>query len=179
MYADLTPKFVITIKLGLLYNRLRKTGARLWVPGLRHQNQNPNDACSSPEELCVCIQAVNLRAQRPVRLSVVDEIRHVLRGFTPRVWGLPGRRPVATMYQTYQWAYVYGAFSLGLARREFLMAETVDRKHLASFYLQIGESDPSAAHILIQDGAGYHCLKAILIAQTMYGPLLSRPKAHN
>jgi transposase len=156
MHADLTKEFGITLKLGSLYNRLGKAGARLRVPRPRHQNQNPADAGSFREELCARIQALNLPPQRPVRVWVLDEMRHGLHGFTRRVWGLPGHRPVAAMQQTYQWGYVYGAVSLGLARREFLLAETVDQKHLGHFYRQIGESDPAAVHVLIQDGAGFH-----------------------
>ena len=51
---------------------------------------------------------------------------HGLHGFTRRVWGLPGHRPVAAMKQVYQWGYVYGAVGLGLARREFLLAEPAE-----------------------------------------------------
>lgn len=52
--------------------------------------------------------------------------------------------------------YLYGAISVGLARSEFLDAETVDQEHLASYYGQIGGSDPAAIPVLIQDGAGFH-----------------------
>ena len=39
------------------------------------------------------------------------------------------------MKQVYWWGYVYGAVGLGLARREFLLAETADQTHLGRFYL--------------------------------------------
>lgn len=91
-----------------------------------------------------------------MRLWVLDEMRHGLHGFTRRVWGLPGHRPVAATQHVYQWGYVYGAVGLGLARSEFLLAETVDQTHLGHFYRQIGDSDPAAVHVLIQDGAGFH-----------------------
>lgn len=156
MHADLRQAFGITLKLGSLYNRLGKAGARLRVPRPRHTLQNPAQAALFREELCVRLEALNLPAKRPVRLWVLDEMRHGLHGFTRRVWGLPGHRPVAAMKQVYQWGYVYGAVGLGLARREFLLAETVDQAHLGRFYRQIGDGDPAAIHVLIQDGAGFH-----------------------
>ena len=47
-----------------------------------------------------------------MRLWVLDEMRHGLHGFTQRVWGLPGHRPVAATKQVYQRGYVYGAVGL-------------------------------------------------------------------
>jgi len=41
MHADLHRDFGITLKLGSLYNRLGKAGARLRVPRPRHTLQNP------------------------------------------------------------------------------------------------------------------------------------------
>jgi hypothetical protein len=80
----------ITLKLGSLYNRLGKAGARLRVPLPRHQNQNPADAFSFREELCARIRALNLPPQRPVRVWVLDEMRHGLHGFTRRGMGSAG-----------------------------------------------------------------------------------------
>jgi len=156
MHADLSRDFGITLKIGSLYNRLGKAGARLRVPRPRHNLQNPAEAVLFRQELCTRLEALNLPARRPVRLWVLDEMRHGLHGFTRRVWVLPGHRPVAATQHVYQWGYVYGAVGLGLARSEFLLAETVDQTHLGHFYRQIGESDPAAVHVLIQDGAGFH-----------------------
>ena len=91
-----------------------------------------------------------------MRLWVQDEMRDGLHGFTRRVWGLPGQRPSAPTQQVYQWGYVYGAVGVGLARTQFLLAETVDLPHAIQFYRQVGASDPAAMHVLIQDGAGFH-----------------------
>ena len=156
MHAELVRTFGITLRLGSLYNRLGKAGARLRVPRPRHALQNPAEAALFREELCARLEALELPKGRPVRLWVLDEMRHGLHGFTRRVWGLPGHRPVAAMQQVYQWGYLYGAVGLGLARREFLLAETVDQAHLGRFYRQIGTGDPAALHVLIQDGAGFH-----------------------
>lgn len=45
---------------------------------------------------------------------------------------------------------------MGLTRTQFLLAETVDQAQELKFYQQVGESDPAAIHVLIQDGAGFH-----------------------
>ena len=85
-------------------------------------------------------------------------MRHGLHGFTRRVWGLPGHQPVAAMKQVYQWGNVYGVVGLGLARRDFLLAKTVDQAHLGRLYRQIVDSAPAAIHVSLQDGAGFHVL---------------------
>ena len=156
MHAELVRTFDMTLKLGSLYNRLGKAGARLRVPRPSHALQNPAEAAHFREELCARLEALELPKGKPVRLWVLDEMRHGLNGFTRRVWGLPGHRPVAAMQQTYQWGYVYGAVGLGLTRREFLLAETVDQAHLGRFYRQIGSGDPATVHVLIEEGAGFH-----------------------
>ena len=83
-------------------------------------------------------------------------MRDGLHSFTRRVWVSKGVRPVAPSQQRYEWGYLYGAVGVGLARSEFLYAETVDQEPLAAYYGQIGGSDPAATHVLIQDGAGFH-----------------------
>jgi len=85
MHADLHRDFGITLKMGSLYNRLGKAGVRLRVPRPRHTLQNPAQAALFREELCVRLEDLNLPAKRPVRLWVLDEMRHGLHGFTARL----------------------------------------------------------------------------------------------
>lgn len=146
----------VTLALSTLYNRLGKAGARLRVPRPSHVRKNPAAALEFRETLPAKLTALALPKDRPVRLWVQDEMRYGLHGFTRRVWGLAGHRPVAPTQQVYQWGYVYGAVSVGLARTQFLLAETVDQVHERKFYQQVGASDPAAMHVLIQDGAGFH-----------------------
>jgi len=90
-----------------------------------------------------------------VRLWVLDEMRCGLHGFTRRLRGLPGHRPVVPTQQKHQWGFVYGAVGVGLSRTESLLTETLDQAHGVAFYRQLGRSDPAALHVLIQDGAGF------------------------
>ena len=80
-------------------------------------------------------------------------MRYGLHSFSRRIWVKKGVRPVCPSPQRYQWGSLYGAVGVGLARSEFFYAETVDQEHLAAYYEQIGQSDPAAVHVLIQDGA--------------------------
>jgi len=146
----------IKLALSSLYNRLGKAGARLRVPRPRHVQNDPAALGAFRESLGEKLNALQLPVGRPVRLWVLDEMRHGLHGFARRVWGLPGHRPEVPTQQVYQWGYAYGAVSVGWVRSQFLLAETVDRTHLAAYYRQIGASDPAALHVLIQDGAGFH-----------------------
>lgn len=156
MQAWLRQAHGIKLALSTLYNRLGKAGARLRVPRPAHEKNNPAAALEFREKLPEKLQALALPKGRPVRLWMQDEMRYGLHGFTRRVWGLPGHRPVASTQQVYQWGYVYGAVAVGLARTEFLLAETVDQAHELLFYRQVAGSDPAAMHVLIQDGAGFH-----------------------
>jgi transposase len=139
-----------------LYNWLGKAGARLRVPRPSHIHNQPVAAHEFRTTLPEKLAALALPKGRPVRLWVQDEMRYGLHGFTRRVWGLPGHRPVAPTQQVYQWGYAYGAVAVGLARTQFFLAETVDQAHALEFYRQISRSDPGAMHVLIQDGAGFH-----------------------
>ena len=91
-----------------------------------------------------------------MRLWVRDEMRYGRHGFTRRVWGLPGHRPVVPTQQKYQWGFVYGTVGVGLSRTEFLLTETMDQAHSVEFYRQISRGDPAARPVLIQDEAGFH-----------------------
>ena len=146
----------IRLALSSLYNRLGKAGARLRVPRPSHVQKNPAAAVEFRKTLPARLHALALPENRPVRLWVQDEMRYGLHGFTRRVWGLPGYRPVAPMQQVCEWGYLYGAVGVGLTRTQFLLAETVDVVHELAFYRQVGRSDPAAMHVLLQDGAGYH-----------------------
>jgi transposase len=156
MRAWLKTQHQIQMALSSLYNRLGKAGARLRVPRPSHVKNDPVAALKFRENLPTQLTALGLPQTRPVRLWVQDEMRYGLHGFTRRVWGLPGHRPVALAQQVYQWGYLYGAVGVGLTRTQFLLAETVDLATEIQFYRQVAASDPAAMHVMIQDGAGFH-----------------------
>ena len=156
MRAWLKTEHKIQLALSSLYNRLGKAGARLRVPRPSHVKNHPAAAQQFRETLPAKLAALALPPARPVRLWVQDEMRYGLHGFTRRVWGLPGHRPVAATQQVYQWGYLYGAVGVGLTRTQFLLAETVDLPTEIQFYRQVAQSDPAALHVMIQDGAGFH-----------------------
>ena len=131
-----------------------KRALRLRVPRKSHVKKDPAAGLEFRTELTAKLTALALPPGRPVRLWVLAEMRYGLHGFTRRVWGLPGHRPVVPTQQKYQWGFVYGAVGVGLSRTEFLLTETMDQAHSVEFYRQISRSDPAALHVLIQDGAG-------------------------
>ena len=146
----------VKLALSSLYDRLGKAGARLRVPRKSHVKKDPAAGPAFRAELPAKLAALALPADRPVRLWVLDEMRYGLHGFTRRVWGLPGHRPVAPTQQRYEWGHLYGAVGVGLSRTQFLLAEAVDQAHSLQFYRQLAASDPAAVHVLLQDGAGFH-----------------------
>lgn len=146
----------VKLALSSLYDRLGKVCARLRVPRKSHVKKDPAASLAFRAELADKLSALDLPTDRPVRVWVLDEMRYGLHGFTRRVWGLPGHRPVVPTQQKYQWGFVYGAVAVGLSRTAFLLTETMDQPHSRQFYRQISASDPAAIHVLIQDGAGFH-----------------------
>ena len=146
----------VVMALSSLYNHLGKAGARLRVPRPSHVKNDPAAAAQFRETLPAKLTALDLPKGRPARVWVQDEMRYGLHGFTRRVWGLPGQRPVAATQQVYQWGYLYGAVGVGLTRTQFLLAESVDLSTEIRFYRQVAASDPAAVHVMIQDGAGFH-----------------------
>ena len=146
----------VKLALSSLYDRLGKAGARLRVPRPSHVQKDPAAALEFRAGVAGKLAYLALPPGRLVRLWVLDEMRYGLHGFTRRVWGLPGHRPVAPTQQQYQWGFVYGAVGVGLARTQFLLTQDLDPAHSRRFYQQIGQSDPAAVHVLIQDGAGFH-----------------------
>ena len=146
----------VHLALSSLYDRLGKVRARLRVPRKSHVKKDPAAGPEFRAGLAAGLTALALPPDRPVRLWVLDEMRYGLHGFTRRVWGLPGHRPVVPTQQKYQWGFVYGAVGVGLSRTEFLLTETMDQAHSVEFYRQISRSDQAALHVLIQDGAGFH-----------------------
>jgi transposase len=146
----------VKLALSSLYDRLGKVRARLRVPRKSHVKKDPAASLKFRTELAAKLTALTLTPGRPVRLWVLDEMRYGLHGFTRRVWGLPGHRPVVPVQQKFQWGFVYGAVGVGLSRTQFLLTETMDQAHSRHFYRQIGRSDPAALHVLLQDGAGFH-----------------------
>jgi transposase len=107
--------------------------------------------------LAVHLVALDVPADRPVRLWVADEMRYGLLPVTRRVWSLRGTRPVCPVYPRYEWAYVYGAAEVGgQARVAFLYGSRVDLEHSELFLQQLGAREPDATHVVIWDGAGFH-----------------------
>ena len=142
--------------LTTIYGWLGKLGARMRVPRPSHVRKNPAAAEAFKENLLDKLRALGIAKGRAVRVWVMDEMRYGLHSFTRKVWITGKERPVCPSQQRYQWGYLYGAVGVTHGRSEFLFAETVDQEHLACYYEQIGQSDPGAVHVIVQDGAGFH-----------------------
>ena len=147
----------LQVKLVTVYKYLKKAGARLKVPRPCHEKKDRWAAEAFREALAAHLVGLDLPADRPVRLWVADEMRYGLLPVTRRVWSLRGTRPVCPVNPRYEWGYAYGAAEVGgEARVEFLYSPTVDLEFSALFLKQVGAREPSATHVVIWDGAGFH-----------------------
>jgi len=116
-----------------IYGWLGKLGARMRVPRPSHVRKNPVATEAFKGNLLDKLRALGLPQGRAVRVWIMDEMRYGLHSFSRRVWITGKERPVCPSQQRYQWGYLYGA--VGISH---------------------GRSDPSAMHVIVQDGAGFH-----------------------
>ena len=91
-----------------------------------------------------------------------------------------GMRVHAPYANRFQRGYLHQALEVDCANREELhFASAIDRDIYAAFLRQIGETDPGARHIIIQDQAGLHLQAADRDGRTMCAWHLCRPAVSN
>ena len=139
---------------------LRRLGGKLKVPRKSHAKKDPAKAAAFKVELPAKLAALAgpaVRSGQPVRLWVLDEHRYGLLPVIRRAWGLRGVRIHAPYATRYQWGYLHEAMEVdGANALELLFTPCIDQDVHAVFLHQIGQSDPQALHIVIQDQAGFH-----------------------
>jgi transposase len=135
---------------------LGKWEAVMRVPRPSHIKKNPQAVMEFRARLEEKLLSVPIKSGRKVKVWVSDEGRFGLHSFTRRVWTRRGARPVAPQQQKYQWEYVYGALECSEGGAEFAYLPYASQDTSLIFLEQIAQSDPSAEHIIIQDGAGFH-----------------------
>jgi len=141
---------------GSLYYWLGKIGGTLKVPRPAHTEQDPAAQAEFKAHLLEKLQGLSLPAGRPVKVWVADECRVGLHTLTRRCWSLRGQRVVVPKQQCYQWEYVYGAVEVVAGETQFQFMPTVRLDLSSGFLEQIAQSDPTAEHVVIWDGAGFH-----------------------
>ena len=141
---------------GSLYYWLGKVGGTLKVPRPAHTEQDPAAQAEFRAHLLEKLQALPLPPGQPVKVWVADECRVGLHTFTRRCWGLRGQRVVIPKQQCYQWEYVYGAVEVVAGDTEFQFLPSVSLPLSGGFLQQIADSDPTAEHVVIWAGAGFH-----------------------
>ena len=74
-----------------------------------------------------------------------------------RCWALRGVRVHVSYATKYQWGCLHEALEVdGANKLELFLEPAIDQDIHALFLRQIGESDPGARHLIIQDQAGFH-----------------------
>jgi len=139
-----------------LYYWLGKAGGVLKVPRPVHIKRDDAAAAEFQAHLYEKLCELDLPADRPVRVWVVDESRYGLHSFTRRCWSLRGVRVVKPSQQKYQWGYVYGALEVVEGHAEFRFMPSVNLSFLGDFLKQVAASAPEAEHVVIWDQAGFH-----------------------
>jgi transposase len=147
-----------TLKLSSVYSLLGKVGGVLKVPRKTHAKKDAAQAEAFKTSLAQKLAAASAGADgQPVRLWVLDEHRYGLLPVIRRCWSLKGVRVHVPYATRYQWGYLHEALEVdGDHRVELLFTPAIDLDIHATFLRQIGESDPAARHVVIQDQAGFH-----------------------
>lgn len=139
---------------------LRRLGGKLKVPRKSHAKKDPAKAVAFKAGLPAKLEAIAgtaARAGPPVRLWVLDEHRYGLLPVIRRAWGVRGVRIHAPYATRYKWGYLHEAMEVdGTNALELLFTPCIDQDVHTLFLQQIGQSDPQALHVIIQDQAGFH-----------------------
>jgi len=139
---------------------LRRLGGKLKVPRKSHAKKDPAKAAAFKVEWPAKLETIAgpaARAGQPVRLWMLDEHRYGLLPVIRRAWGVRGVRVHAPYATRYQWGYLHEAMEVdGANALELLFTPCIDQDVHALFLQQIGQSDPQALHVVIQDQAGFH-----------------------
>lgn len=146
------------LALSSVYTLLGKAGGVLKVPRKTHAKKDAAKTEAFKTELPARLDAATAEAAgRPVRLWVLDEHRYGLLPVIRRCWALKGVRVHVPYATRYQWGYLHEALEVdGENRVELLFTPAIDLDIHALFLAQIGQSDPAALHVVIQDQAGFH-----------------------
>lgn len=146
------------LALSSVYTLLGKAGGVLKVPRKTHAKKDAAKTEAFKTELPARLDAAAAEAGgRPVRLWVLDEHRYGLLPVIRRCWALKGVRVHVPYATRYQWGYLHEALEVdGENRVELLFTPAIDLDIHALFLTQIGQSDPAALHVVIQDQAGFH-----------------------
>lgn len=146
------------LALSSVYALLGKAGGVLKVPRKTHAKKDAAKAEAFKQELPAKLDAATAEAAgRPVRLWVLDEHRYGLLPVIRRCWALKGVRVHVPYATRYQWGYLHEALEVdGKNRAELLFTPAIDLDIHALFLTQIGQSEPTALHVVIQDQAGFH-----------------------
>ena len=146
------------LALSSVYTLLGKAGGVLKVPRKTHAKKDAAKTEAFRQELPAKLAAATAEAAgRPVRLWVLDEHRYGLLPVIRRCWSLRGVRVHVPYATRYQWGYLHEAMEVdGENRMELLFTPAIDLDVHALFLAQLGQSDPTALHVVIQDQAGFH-----------------------
>lgn len=146
------------LALSSVYTLLGEAGGVLKVPRKTHAKKDAAKTEEFRQELPTKLAAATAEAAgRPVRLWVLDEHRYGLLTVIRRYCSLRGVRVHVPYATRYQWGYLHEAMEVdGEHRMELLFTPAIDLDVHALFLAQLGQSDPAALHVVIQDQAGYH-----------------------
>ncbi len=147
----------VQLSLKGVYYWLGKVGGVLKVPRKTHARKDEVAALAFKEELAQRLQALDLPSEAKVRVWMVDEHRYGLISVIRKVWTLRGVKPTAPYQTKYQWGHLYAALEIdGDNASEFFFSSTLSLEVSDFFLRQLAESDESAHHVIIWDGAGFH-----------------------
>lgn len=148
----------VSLALPSIYKLLGKLGGVLKVPRKTHIRKDTAKTEAFKTELAGKLAAHSEASPaKPIRVWVLDEHRYGLLPVIRRCWGKRGVRVHAPYATKYTWGYLHEAMEVdGENKLELLFTPVIDQETHLLFLKQIGETQPDALHIIIQDQAGFH-----------------------
>lgn len=103
-----------------------------------------------------------LARSKPLEVWFQDEARVGQQGTLTRIWARRGSRPRAPRDTRYKWSYIFGAACPARGTAAGLILPYVNAEAMGLHLEEIAKAVAPGAHaLLIVDGAGWHCAKAL------------------
>lgn len=158
----LKKEFNIERSISDLYYWLGKLAGTIKVPRPVHIKKNAAEAVDFKEHFYQTLCELNISKGSRVKVWVQDEARYGLHSVQRRCWGLKGERVVKSVQQKFEWSYVFGALEITQGDGVFCYLPGVSLDHTQAHLEHIVKQDPTAEHVVIWDGAGFHHQKGDL-----------------
>lgn len=155
--SALQDRFGGTYKYQNVRNWMKKCSGVLRRPRPLHKKQDKVKTEAFKRGFLGELRKLALPPDKPVKVWFADESRYGLLPVVRKGWTLKGLRQSTPWQTKYQWSYCYGALDVVAGESVFMQCPSTNHHWTRQFLLQIQKEHPGHEHVVVWDGAGFHC----------------------